>query len=371
MGQQLVISPAFLRSLDDCLEERRRVFSETYNPEYEDLEDNYRLFRKCLRNPRQKVMFNCSKRELIEKGSENPFLGYLIQEDVDCSTSRIETSEIKNAMSFLETAETPSDNQRNNVYLDLPSKEREKRAKQFGVLVLSPDDILNLSSLYKNNGFVIEKGKQSELNFKGYKRICNTITIADLYILTRSPKYNLYKYLDAFIPLNKTEGFTVFIYTMWNDGSGLPEDKYFLKVWKEIKAWLVENRKYDVSLIIVSSTKNDFHNRRLLTNNHYIESGAGFDIIENRDITRQRDNSLYASSRDNDIFEQRGAQTTRIGVFFPVFALAFDNTVKEDYLVSIRELNNNFRGKRIVVNSDGKVINGDVPVNSLLAVASD
>ena len=373
MGQQLVLSSRFLNELDSSYDNERKSFSAKFDPRLDDLDDNYRAFRKTLRNKYQKILFNCSRRELVDSAAESPFLGYLIQEDTERPDNRITADE--NAMLFITADSKPSDSQRNNIYCSSFTALEQKRTKLFGVLALTVDDIINNSSWYNQNGIEIEKGKEAELSFKGFKKVCNTLVIKDLYVLTLDKKYNLFKILDAFIPKNKVENYSVFIYTSYDGKSPLAMMDYFTAEWKEIKAWIANNRKEEIasciSLYIIPSTNDDFHNRHILTNYVYCDSGAGLDIVKTLNITRQRENGGYASSRNNDILEQVGAQTTAINVFFPRFILGTNELVMKDYLAQIRVLNKIHKSKRSWLDNEGHVNNGPLPDNLLFRIDAD
>lgn len=372
MGPILVISPSFLKDLDTCRKSAYLSGQNEYRPDNEDLEDNYRAFYRCLRNTKQQLLFNCSKKELVEKGKESPFLGWMIQAETESSDKRLLASENTDAMAFLKTEEAPTEEQKNRVYLDSISKEGLKRAKQFGILALNPEDILKESSLYSNIGFEIEKGKPSELRFVGFRKICNTITIKDLYVLTRDSDYNIYKVLHSFIPINKTEDYSIIIYTGSDKKIGSKEEEeYFLSKWHEIKEWLIENRKYPISLTLISATKDDFHDRHFLTNYHYCLSPAGLDIIDNRNITRNRIDGGYSSSRSTDIFTPVGAQTTPIYLYYPVFARSYNEGVMSDYVAQIKELQKLDFKYRVTVDENGFRRGGQKVKNRLFSIVSE
>lgn len=329
--QRFVMSPDFIKDLEEFpLSSGKDGFAQDYNR---------RTFLNNILNSDINVMFNCPNDEFQHIREDSEYVSWLMQTVAETGIKRIFVSKNASEMSFLENDSVPTDMQRNNIYLKSFSESETKAAESHGVLAVTPDEIMSDSSLYGNNGGQMNSGSKSMWNLKGFKKTCNSIIVADKYILTKDKRMNLYPLLDEFIPKQKVDGFTIFIYTL-ADQSNQNEQQYFKSQWTEINRWLKSHRDYEIELVLYASKNRDFHNRHILTNYHIVDCPAGFDQVGERDLAQisNRNGNLAYRTNNAPIKTISDSHSTNYNIFFPMFSLMTNSGAMDDYLGSLDEI---------------------------------
>lgn len=149
------------------------------------------------------------------------------------------------------------------------------------MLMLTPDI---LDDLMTENGRYLEKTKTLswEEILPQNANQCNSVIIIDQYILQNEDKlkHNINDILETIIPKKLEIEFHIAIFCNFEaNNKNYNIEKRFNDILKHLNDKNVPNSK-NISITIYDS-KNKFHDRYIITNNHFIESGAGFVIFNN------------------------------------------------------------------------------------------
>lgn len=173
----------------------------------------------------------------------------------------------------------------------------KKIMNEYGVLVISPENIMDFKGILYDNGGTIDKNES-----KGWKDLikinpksCNSMILIDNYIFTNpdttNQKDNLLKILDILLPqsLNADITFHISIFTYdidWNIKWQVESDEKIDKMSKTDKFFQMLAKSIECLrpnlcflLCVFKCQLNEFHDRILVTNNFYISSGGGFNLI--------------------------------------------------------------------------------------------
>lgn len=173
----------------------------------------------------------------------------------------------------------------------------QKYMEEYGILVICPENIINFKGILYDNGGTIDKNES-----KGWKdlikinpKLCNSMILIDNYIFSHSntidQKDNLLKILDILLPqsLNADITFHISIFTSdidWDIKWQVESDEKIDKMSKidkfyQMLAKSIERLRPNLCflLCVFKCQLNEFHDRILVTNNFYISSGGGFDLI--------------------------------------------------------------------------------------------
>lgn len=148
-----------------------------------------------------------------------------------------------------------------------------------GIFNISSDKIYDYSKIFNDSGPSIKKDSICNwleiLKNANAQHNCSSMVIADNYIF-QGVNFNLYKILDALLPQKLETQFYLTVFSL-NESveSELEKKKQSLnKKIQEIRPNL------SVKLEVFNSSKDDFHDRGIITNYLWIEIGAGFNIIK-------------------------------------------------------------------------------------------
>lgn len=149
------------------------------------------------------------------------------------------------------------------------------------MLMLTPEI---LDDLMTENGRYLEKTKTLswEEILPQNANQCNSVIIIDQYILQNEDKlkHNINDILGTIIPKKLEIEFHIAIFCNFEaNNKNYNIEKRFNDILKHLNDKNVPNTK-NISITIYDS-KNKFHDRYIITNNHFIESGAGFVIFNN------------------------------------------------------------------------------------------
>lgn len=173
-----------------------------------------------------------------------------------------------------------------SVFLTTSENEKsEEIQNNFGVIVLSVDQIFNTNKYFTLGIEAISSGKTSHTNWDFItknKHICNSMCIVDNYLFAHEENIdkNLIPILDKLLPKTLKIPFHISIFTL---RSIRPTDPLldFISLAREIskKIKIIRPNGLDVVIGIFSSNSRDFHDRAIISNNMVIESGSGFDLF--------------------------------------------------------------------------------------------
>ena len=176
--------------------------------------------------------------------------------------------------------------------------------EQYGCLIISLDDISYLEVLCKPGNFSLIPTRNRlsfETNYKNSwddvfreSPVCpvNAAIITDNFMFTDKfedcKDQSLHAILRSIVPEDLKISFHLTLFYC-NDNGSFTKEKAQLII-DEIKSL---NLCQDIKVTIVSHTKKSTtHDRKILTNYHYITSGKGFNIIDKNGIQEQTEGSV-------------------------------------------------------------------------------
>ena len=154
----------------------------------------------------------------------------------------------------------------------------EEKAKNLGILRITPSSYSQFSYLFKDSGIAIHKEDAVDWNLIMKKSNFNAMVITDKYIM-KERNNNLYAILDALLPESLQIPMHISIFTL--------DTPTFEKDFHEIEMYIKSarpNLKFNFTLH--KAIENDFHDRAIITNYMRIKCGAGFDLIKNKKGTK-------------------------------------------------------------------------------------
>lgn len=181
-----------------------------------------------------------------------------------------------------------SDKELNAFYFTCKKQDEcKKLMSDYGILVVSPETIMDFRFVLFDQGVAIKKLEQGnwEEILKEIAMPCNSMIIVDNYILNEleQAKDNLKGIFDALLPLslNSETPFHISIFTALkqNKNVDLPSKARLDEIMK-LLGCIRPNLNVELSIIKCPSDK--FHDRTIITNNYYIGCGGGFDLFKSR-----------------------------------------------------------------------------------------
>lgn len=150
-------------------------------------------------------------------------------------------------------------------------------ASRHGVMALTPSTINNIS-LFTDFGKAIEKSTPQSWNIilKNAKHDCNALMAFDNY-LYNGKEFNLYMILDALLPaqLPVSAPFQISLFMQEKPGITIAHEReLIIEKIKQIRPDL------PFELTIYQCFTSDFHDRAIITNNLWIGSEGGFDLLK-------------------------------------------------------------------------------------------
>ena len=226
---------------------------------------------------RSNMYFDCSVEDFDTASKDDLYLKSIWKRSTD-GRCKLEFEE--NAISkMLAGPEKMDFNMYNALFL---TKDRhEVDSEKVGVISVSSNELFEHDELFCDNGLAIKKEDvvnwRSILESAKVLHNCNAMVLVDNYAFEKA-KYNLYEILDTLLPKKLDARFylTIFFYNYGPER--IIEDNE-----KALKAKIEELRP-DLSLTVevFGITKNDFHDREIITNYMYVGIGSGFDLISQR-----------------------------------------------------------------------------------------
>lgn len=148
-----------------------------------------------------------------------------------------------------------------------------------GVFNISSDLIHDYAEIFNDNGPSVKRDSLCNwlqiLKEAHAQQNCNSMIIADNYIF-KDVNSNLYKILDVLLP-QKLDA--IFYLTVFSLNESVESE--FEKKKQALEKRIHEMRpNLSVKLEVFNSSKEDFHDRGIITNYVWIEIGAGFNLIK-------------------------------------------------------------------------------------------
>lgn len=169
------------------------------------------------------------------------------------------------------------------IFLTSDSKtERQSLSSAFGIIVLGNEDVLTLDKAFRRNllHLNIEDNKSytswNDLDLPTSICISNSMVVVDNYVLKDTKKFeqNLYSLLDKLLPERTEIEYHISIFTKVF-GSDFEMQLRFDKVNNKIKS-IRPKLKFALE---IRDADEQFHNRKVVTNNVYISCDKGFDLF--------------------------------------------------------------------------------------------
>lgn len=256
---------------------------------------------------RSKVLFNCNTDAFIQRVQDDERLKYLWKK----STSG--ESDIQFIGAYPEMSKMA----------DFPfivlfkGENSDINTKDVGVIEIKPSDLSNLDFLFSDCGCAVRDGEEwdwEEIGPKLGDRCSNSMIIVDNYVF-KHERDNLYRLLNVLLPQNSEIPYQITVFYI--DGTEANEQNlksFISRVRPRLKVELefVKTEK-DAS----NGFKTDFHDRAIVTNNYWIGSGAGFDLLK------------------KDYLHYKAGKSTSVTIVFPYFCgdriswadLAYENLI--------------------------------------------
>lgn len=204
----------------------------------------------------------------------------------------------------------------NSVYLSKEGlSERIELSKQYGVLVLGKQDLIEFDNRFKEKTIPIPKGNicmsWRNINFPQNVNVSNAMIVQDNYVFSKElNRDNFYSILDIILPPKSLIPFHISIFTIIEGTKAKNEYRRLLEKIKEIR------KNLSIKLTIYNVYKDEFHARRILTNTIFVKSEIGFDIF-----------NRHGARMESDVF-----------YFFPYFFSTDSNGLVENLIEGIRRV---------------------------------
>ena len=207
----------------------------------------------------------------------------------------------------------------------LSGDDRENETKRLGMMNLTAENYLKKGFLFRESGFPLQHNQEwewSNLSKLVSKEMANSLLIIDNYILSTDGQFkqtnledNVFEILDVLLPDSSDVTFDLTVFYVEGNKSNEERLRQYVK---EIRPRL------NVNFNIYQVARSDFHDRTIVSNNYWIASPGGFDLMRRRWDRFQRTNKYYAT------------KDTTVTVWFPSFCSgniltadkAFENIIR-------------------------------------------
>ncbi len=167
-------------------------------------------------------------------------------------------------------------------------------ARKHGVINICPDSIWNQDSKFKDTGEAVKTDKGFAWNkMEILKENSNEMVIIDNFVLTPDKKtgqcttrYDLRELFRLMLPDTCKEEYTLSIFYYDDSDNGIIREARRKQFFQSIKDFIKTKKKnLSLKLELFPTTANgptyhkDFHDRTIITNNVWIGSEAGFDLL--------------------------------------------------------------------------------------------
>ena len=182
----------------------------------------------------------------------------------------------------------------------------------YGIININTKNYEQMGFLFVDSGVAIQDGQEWtwESIKNAISKANNSMIIVDNYVF-KGERNNLYKLLDIILPQSLSGPYYLTIFHIDGDEQSVKNIKVFLRKSRpnlQIKLELIRTNKD-----ACNAFKTDFHDRAIITNNVWIGSGAGFNLLRREDLH-------YLATK-----------STTVSVVYPFFASDSVNWVDSAY----------------------------------------
>jgi hypothetical protein len=226
---------------------------------------------------RSHIYFDCTPKVFDNKSENDPYLRTIWKKSTD-GRCKLDFANVPIQNICDENSITEG-----NVYnsLFLSQKKLEELANSIGILNICSDDLYKHKEIFNDIGPSIRKEEEccwSQI-LNEAKHNCNSMVIVDNYIF-QDKDVNLYKILDSLLPVKIDKIFYLSIFSTDTFGDPKEKKEEIEKKMCELRPNLKLGEKIIIEVFVCG--KEDFHDRGLITNYMWIESGAGFNLMKKK-----------------------------------------------------------------------------------------
>jgi hypothetical protein len=243
------------------------------------------------------IIVDVSKLHLFEECQRNSILHklYTINQDWKCLGEKFP---------YINKLDNDSINKNNRFFsiflTTLKKRIHEEISRNLGVIILGKSDITKFESYFEEKTIPIPQNSSfswKDVLFKEMIRKSNSMIIVDNYILddTKLLEKNLKPLLEAILPnyIEVDYHLTLFCKLTGTSKSKSDNDgKVRYEKAFSIVSEIFKTRGNSFKLSLVDS--DDFHDRIIVTNNAWIDCGAGFNLVDLKDNSSKRTNVRMA-----------------------------------------------------------------------------
>lgn len=164
-------------------------------------------------------------------------------------------------------------------YCTLFSEKRSDKAKKFGILNITTDNYSQMPNLFVDNGVALRHGENWDWSkLKKYlSQPSNSMILVDNYAF-QYEKENLYRILELILPDKLSFQYHLLIFHQNGKGQNINNLENTIKQLKPNLDIVIED--IQTGQDPTDGYRTDFHDRAIITNNIWIGSGAGFNLIK-------------------------------------------------------------------------------------------
>ena len=260
---------------------------------------------------RSDVHFDCSDKQFIELAEADERLRYLWKKSAggECG---IDFSEESFDSSYLEGSP---------LSVLFSESDRHIDASRFGIINITADNYSMKGVLFRESGFPLRHNQEwswEELSKVISKDMSNSLVIVDNYILSTDGQFkrenlddNIFVILEVLLPESCGMPFDLTVF--YSEGNSANEER-LRRFIRDIRPNL------SVNLKIHKVSKNDFHDRTIISNNFWISAPGGFDLLK-----KKRFSGYYAT------------KATTVSVWFPYFCSGNIQSADKSYTNLIQD----------------------------------
>lgn len=269
----------FWGSLSACFPSVKMPTNHDESIFYQNLMDWYDLLK------RSQLQFDCTVEDFESAAKEDFYLKDLWKRSVEDGNSLNFSPGAIAAM--CEGASQMEFKMYNSFFLS--EKDCTIQARNVGVMNVDSSNFHRHTELFKDSGPGIRNSSKSTwkeiLETAKAKQNCNSMMIVDNYIFHDS-EANLYAILDVLLPEKLGTVFYLTIFSC-NVGEGVAFEKNKQRLEEKI-----HKMRPNLSIIIevFHWSKDNFHDREIITNYIWIEIGAGFNVLKGNGVARKTTN---------------------------------------------------------------------------------
>lgn len=232
---------------------------------------------------RSKLLFDCTVDDFEVIAKTDPYLKDIWKKSIE--DDRCQLDFLQGAIASM-CAGSSGMNLKMYNSLYLSDKNHEPQARNVGVINVNSGSLHEHMELFNDLGPSIKRGSQYDwmglLNTAKAGQNCNSMVIADNYIF-QDVNANLYRILDALLPHKLKTFFYLTVFSL-NKDSESDRKKQLEERIKVIRPEL------SINVEVFNCTKDEFHDRGIITNYIWIEIGAGFNVLKKSGIARKGTN---------------------------------------------------------------------------------